>query len=73
MIIEDALTDNAEDEASLLADTKDRNLFAARVDPRTKARVGQSMRLTVEPSRLYFFSPSTGESLLNGASARSGS
>jgi hypothetical protein len=31
------------------------------------------MRLSVEPSRLYFFSPSTGESLLNGASARSAS
>jgi len=73
VIIEDALTDNAEDEASLLADTKDRNLFAARVDPRTKARIGQTMRLTVEPSRLYFFSPSTGESLLNGASAHSAS
>jgi multiple sugar transport system ATP-binding protein len=71
VIIEDALTDNAEDEASLLADTKDRALFAARVDPRTKAHVGQSLRLSVDPSRLYFFSPATGESLLNGASARS--
>jgi multiple sugar transport system ATP-binding protein len=73
VIIEDALSDNAEDEASLLADAKDRNLFAARVDPRTKARIGDTMRLSVEPSRLYFFSPSTGESLLNGASARSAS
>jgi multiple sugar transport system ATP-binding protein len=73
VIIEDALTDNAEDEASLLADTKDRNLFAARVDPRTKARVGQTIRLSVEPSRLYFFSPASGETLLNRASARNGS
>ena len=45
----------------------DRALFAARVDPRTKARVGGTVRLAVDPSRLYFFSPETGESLLNGA------
>jgi hypothetical protein len=26
------------------------------------------VRLAVDPSRLYFFSPETGESLLNGSS-----
>jgi hypothetical protein len=36
----------------------------ARVDPRTAARVGQPLRLAVDPSRLYYFSPETGESLL---------
>jgi multiple sugar transport system ATP-binding protein len=69
VIIEDAMSDNAEDEASLLADAKERALFVARVDPRTKARVGGTLRLAVDPERLYFFSPQTGESLLNGSSA----
>jgi multiple sugar transport system ATP-binding protein len=67
VIIEDALSDNADDETTLLADAKDRALFVARVDPRTKARVGGTVRLAVDPERLYFFSPSSGESLLNGA------
>ena len=39
-------------------------MFAARVDPRTKAKVGERLTLTVDPSRLYFFSPETGESLV---------
>jgi multiple sugar transport system ATP-binding protein len=69
VVVEDALADNAEDEASLLAEERDRALFAARVDPRTKANVGDTLRLAVDPSRLYFFSLETGESLLNGASA----
>jgi multiple sugar transport system ATP-binding protein len=68
VIIEDALSDNADDEASLLADAKEHALFVARVDPRTKARVGSTIRLAVDPERLYFFSPQSGESLLNGAS-----
>jgi hypothetical protein len=37
------------------------------VDARTKARVGETVRLSVDPSRLYFFSPETGESLLRAA------
>jgi hypothetical protein len=39
----------------------------ARVDARTDAQVNGTVRLAVDPSRLYFFSPETGESLLNGA------
>jgi hypothetical protein len=39
-------------------------LLTARVDPRTAATIGGTIRLTIEPSRLYFFSPETGESLL---------
>jgi multiple sugar transport system ATP-binding protein len=73
VIIEDAMSDNAEDETSLLADAKDRALFVARVDPRTKAKVGGTLKLTVDPERLYFFSPESGESLLNGSSARAAS
>jgi multiple sugar transport system ATP-binding protein len=69
VVIEDAVTDQPEDEATLLAEDKERTLFVARVDARTDARVGQTVRLAVEPSRLYFFSPLTGESLMNGAAA----
>ena len=65
-VIEDALSDEGEENPTLLA-RSDRPLFAARVDPRTKARVGGTLRLTVDPSRLYFFSPETGESLLRAA------
>jgi multiple sugar transport system ATP-binding protein len=71
LIVEDAISDEADDDGTLLAEDRDRALFAARVDARTKARVGQTLRLAVDPSRLYFFSPATGESLLrspNGAS-----
>jgi hypothetical protein len=46
------------------ADTS-RALFTARVDPRTSARVGGPVRLSVDPSRLYFFSREGGESLLH--------
>jgi multiple sugar transport system ATP-binding protein len=67
VVIEDAMTDQPEDEATLLAEDRERKLFVARVDARTEARVGQKVRLAVEPSRLYFFSPQSGESLMNGA------
>jgi multiple sugar transport system ATP-binding protein len=69
VVIEDAVTDQPEDEATLLADEKERSLFVARVDARTDARIGSTIRLAVEPSRLYFFSPETGENLTNGAAA----
>jgi multiple sugar transport system ATP-binding protein len=64
VVVEDALSDDAADETSLLAAERNRTLFAARVDPRTKARMGSTIRLTVDPSRFYFFSPETGETLL---------
>ena len=67
--VEGAGADNPEDEASILAAERNRTLFAARVDPRSKARVGEPVRLTVEPSRLYFFSAETGASLTDGAGA----
>jgi multiple sugar transport system ATP-binding protein len=69
VVVEDALVDDPEDEASILAEEKDRTLLIARVDARTDASIGGSIRLAVDPSRLYFFSPETGESLLNGAAA----
>ncbi len=57
-----------EDEESHLV-SNERSLFAARVDPRTEARVGESIRLAIDPSRLYFFAPDTGESLLGKPAA----
>jgi hypothetical protein len=42
--------------------------MVARVDARTEARIGGTVSLAVDPSRLYFFSPETGVSLLNGSS-----
>ena len=53
----------AEEEESTLMAT-DKTLFAARVDPRTQARVGQTLRLAIDASRLYFFDPESGASLL---------
>jgi multiple sugar transport system ATP-binding protein len=67
VVVEDAMSDNSADETSLLATERDRTLFSARVDARTKARVGENVRLAIDPTRLYFFSPGTGESLLVGS------
>jgi multiple sugar transport system ATP-binding protein len=36
-------------------------LFTARVDARTAARVGERLRLAVDPARFHFFDPATGE------------
>jgi multiple sugar transport system ATP-binding protein len=69
VVVEDALSDEEEDVAGLLAAAQDRALFAARVDSRTKARVGQTIRLAVDPTRFYFFSAETGESLRGPAAA----
>ena len=40
------------------------SLLNARVDPRTAARVGGSLRLAVDPSRFHFFDPVSGASLI---------
>ena len=65
IIVEEARSDDADEDATLLTGS-DRGLFGARVDPRTKAEVGGTMALALNPARLYFFSPDTGESLLVG-------
>jgi multiple sugar transport system ATP-binding protein len=69
IVIEDAVADDPDDETSILAEDKNRTLMVARVDARTSARVGGTARLTIDPSRLYFFAPETGDSLLNGNAA----
>jgi multiple sugar transport system ATP-binding protein len=57
----------AADDGTLLAD--DNSLFAARVDPRTRARVGESIELTVYPTGFHFFDPATGVALTTGDAA----
>jgi multiple sugar transport system ATP-binding protein len=51
-----------EDDATLL--TLERALFTARVDARTRARVHDRLELAVDPTRLQFFDPVTGRSLV---------
>jgi multiple sugar transport system ATP-binding protein len=53
--------EGAED-ATLIADSS--ALFSARVDPRTRARVGERIRLAVDPCRFHFFDPRAGGTLL---------
>jgi multiple sugar transport system ATP-binding protein len=50
------------EDATLIADST--ALFSARVDPRTRARVGERILLAVDPSRFHFFDSETGASLL---------
>jgi multiple sugar transport system ATP-binding protein len=63
VVVEEAQRVDGEEETTLLVET-DRALFTARVDPRTSAQVGGPITLAVDPARLYYFSPETGESLL---------
>jgi multiple sugar transport system ATP-binding protein len=56
-----------EDQTGLLA--SDLALFTARVDARTRARIGHDLRLVVDPARLHFFDPETGASLAPEAAA----
>jgi multiple sugar transport system ATP-binding protein len=51
------ILESAGDE-SLLAQS--RALFTARVDARTRARVGDELELAVDPARVHFFDPETG-------------
>jgi multiple sugar transport system ATP-binding protein len=52
----------ADEEATLL--DKPTALFSARVDPQTRAQVGESLELAVDPTRFHFFDPVAGTSLL---------
>jgi multiple sugar transport system ATP-binding protein len=42
----------------------DGTLFTARVEPHATARVGDRLRLAVDPARFHFFDPETGRSLV---------
>ena len=62
-----AETLEAASDSGLLA--VDRSLFAARVDPRSAARPAGRLELAVDPSRVHFFDPSSGERLATAATA----
>jgi multiple sugar transport system ATP-binding protein len=53
------------DEAALLPESK--ALCSARIDPRARARVGEPLELALDPARLHFFDPDSGETLLPDA------
>jgi multiple sugar transport system ATP-binding protein len=59
-VISDVL--EKEDEATLLPESK--ALFAAKIDPGTRAEVGRPLELAVNPARLHFFDAETGLSLV---------
>jgi multiple sugar transport system ATP-binding protein len=67
-IAHEALAAEGEDDAQLVAEPH--ALLNARVDPRTAARVGEGLRLAVDPTRFHFFDPETGASLLDHARHR---
>jgi multiple sugar transport system ATP-binding protein len=55
----------AQDEATLLAEPT--ALFSARVDPKTRARVGEPLELAVDASAFHFFDRESGSALLSAA------
>jgi multiple sugar transport system ATP-binding protein len=57
------LEDDADEATDLVIDRG--SLLNARVDPRTRARVGSSVNLSVDPSRFHFFDADTGLSLFD--------
>jgi multiple sugar transport system ATP-binding protein len=57
------LEDDADEATDLVIDRG--SLLNARVDPRTGARVGGSVTLSVDPSRFHFFDADTGLSFLD--------
>jgi multiple sugar transport system ATP-binding protein len=70
VVVEAAQSDDADDDRSLLI-KRDRTRFVARVDARTRARIHEPIRLCLDTSRLYFFDPVSGNSLLRETSAAS--
>jgi multiple sugar transport system ATP-binding protein len=53
----------ASDEGEDLLLLEDRAQFCARVDPRSPARPGAEVTLSVDPSRFHFFDPETGAAI----------
>jgi multiple sugar transport system ATP-binding protein len=53
----------AQDEATLLAEPT--ALFSARVEPKTRARVGEPLELAVDASAFHFFDRESGKALLS--------
>ena len=59
----ETLEGEADDSADLVVERG--SLLNARLDPRTDARVGGSLKLAVDPARFHFFDPESGASLLS--------
>jgi multiple sugar transport system ATP-binding protein len=55
-------TAGGDDAIPLITDGR-RAVFCARVDARTEARAGSTVRLSCDPSRFHYFDPETGLSL----------
>jgi multiple sugar transport system ATP-binding protein len=62
-ITPEAIEAEGEDDPTLVVD--EHALLNARVDSRTAAVVGETMRLAVDPGRFHFFDPDSGASLLD--------
>jgi multiple sugar transport system ATP-binding protein len=58
----------AGDDATLLAEPT--ALFSGRLDPKTRAAVGDHLTLAVDPSQFHFFDAKTGAALLSDAQPR---
>ncbi len=56
-----------EDGVVPLVSLEGRSQFTATVDPRTRARVREPVRLSLDPLRFHFFDPETAEAVLRGA------
>jgi hypothetical protein len=63
VVVEVARSDDLEDDLPLLP-RRERALFIARVEPRSKALVGEPVRLVVHPEQVYLVSLATSENLL---------
>jgi len=61
------LDEDADEAADLVSERG--ALLNARVDARTSARVGSTIRLAVDPSRFHFFDAETGASLLESVAS----
>jgi multiple sugar transport system ATP-binding protein len=57
-----AAVDEAGEELLLMVD-EPRNVFCARVDARSKAAPGRTVRLSVDPGRFHYFDPATGRAI----------
>ncbi|TMK83024.1 MAG: sn-glycerol-3-phosphate ABC transporter ATP-binding protein UgpC [Actinobacteria bacterium] len=55
-----ASEEGAEEAVIPLMGAEGKSVFCARVDPRTKARPGATVRLSVDPSRFHYFDKETG-------------
>jgi multiple sugar transport system ATP-binding protein len=62
-ITPEAIEAEGEDDPTLVVD--EHALLNARVDSRTAAVVGETMRLAVDPNRFHFFDPDTGAALID--------